>query len=176
MPEPLEDSDLVLLLLAAPTRVPSAQERINGILRLEKLVFLATREQPKLPFELTAQYEYQPYHFGPYSKQVYEAVDLLEEAGLVTEDKRLNADDLDELEEVESGAADREGVERHFELTKDGVDVARLLAGEHEGVSEALTEIKDQYAGMPLRQLIRYVYSKYPEYATRSKIRRTVET
>ena len=37
-------SDLILLLLAAPTRWPQAQNRINGITRLEKLLFLIDQE------------------------------------------------------------------------------------------------------------------------------------
>ena len=53
MPEPLEDADLVLLLIAAPTAEEDARNRINGILRLEKLVFLATKERSDLPARAT---------------------------------------------------------------------------------------------------------------------------
>jgi uncharacterized protein len=169
--EPLQDTDLVLLMLAAPTRIAAAREQVDGILRLEKLVFLALKESGnQLPEEVALAYDYYAYHFGPYSKQVYEAVDVLEEAALLTEAKELGADTLDELEEVQSGAADRQGVKRHFSLTEDGKAVANLLAGQHPEVVEALSHIKDEYGNMPLRQLIRYVYSKYPEYTSRSKI------
>jgi hypothetical protein len=35
----------------------------------------------------------------------------------------------------------------------------------------AIGEIKDNYAGMSLRQLLRYVYTRYPPMAEQSKIR-----
>jgi hypothetical protein len=169
--EPLEGPDLVLLLLAAPTRVAAARNRVNGILRLEKLVFLSLEEEEPVPSLFRDSYAYDAYHLGPYSKDVYEAVDLLEEAGLVQEEKEIGSDALDEVEEVESGAAEESGVERRFWLTPDGERVAQLLGREYPELMQALTGIKDRYAGMPSRRLVRYVYDKYPVYTGRSKIK-----
>lgn len=169
--EPLDGPDLVLLLLAAPTQVQAARNRLNGILRLEKLVFLALKEREEVSALFCDSYAYDAYHLGPYSKEVYEAVDVLEEAGLVEEVKEIGSDALDELEEVESGAAEQQGIERRFRLTSDGAEVAGLLSRHYPDLVKALSRIKDKYGRMPSRQLLRYVYEKYPSYTGRSRIR-----
>jgi hypothetical protein len=171
--EPLIGPDLVLLLLAAPTTVASAEDRINGITRLEKLLFLA-EEEAHLSSEVEDPFSFVPYALGPYSKAIYEAVDLLEEAQLVNEYRALDGMALDGMEEAATGSGDQEGIERRFVLTADGKAVAGLLAAQHPEVVGSLSSIKNRYAGMPLRQLIRYVYLAHPEYAVASRIREEV--
>jgi len=169
--ETLVKSDIILLLLAAPTRVRSATNALPGITRLEKLVFLAEQETelPKLIPE--GGFSFQAYNYGPYSREIYQAVELLEEAGLLTEERVSVSNALDEMEEISIVLDEQEGVERRFHLTEDGKTVARFLLAQHQKVSDLLTGIKDRYAAMPLRQLIRYVYTRYPKYAEQSLIR-----
>jgi len=170
-PERLLSADLILMLLAAPTGTKSVRQRLDGITRLEKLLFLADQET-SIPAEVTDRFEFQPYDFGPYSKAIYEAVELLEQAGLVEEDRAFQGQALDSAEEAEAiSSEEREGVERRFWLTEDGNDVARLLSHQHPKVASQLGQIKAQYGDLPLRRLIRYVYTKYPKYAEASKIR-----
>jgi uncharacterized protein YwgA len=168
--EQLIGPDLLLLLLAAPTKVGSAEGRMNGITRLEKLLFLASEEEEVLE-GVEDPFEFRPYDFGPYSKEIYESVELLEEAGLLDEHRVLGGRALDEMEEVAAATGEREGVERQFVLTDHGKAVARLLARRNPMVSRKLTTIKDKYARMPLGRLVRYVYERYPRYAEKSKIR-----
>ncbi len=167
---PLISSDLILLLLAArgPNQVP--ENRIDGVTRLEKLLFLLDQET-EVPHAIDSPFRFLPYNFGPYSREIYEAVELLEEAKLVREERVLGGHTLDEIEEASAAAMEREGVERRFFLTDGGKAVADLLARRHPSVQARVTEIKERYAGMPLRQLIRYVYTKYPQFAEQSKIR-----
>jgi uncharacterized protein len=167
--EALMAPDLVLLLLGAPTGTKSVQNRLDGITRLEKLLFLADQES-SVSSKVQNPFEFKAYDFGPYSKAVYEAVDLLEQAGLVQEDRAFQGQSLDDLEEA-IALEEREGVERRFWLTESGQAVARLLASQHPDVAKDLGAIKGRYADMPLRRLIRYVYVRYPEYAEASKIR-----
>lgn len=168
--KPLIAPDLVLLLLAAPTKVGGAEDRINGITRLEKLLFLASQETDVLK-QVEDPFRFKAYDYGPYSKEVYEAVELLEEAGLLEEQRVLEGRALDEMEELAAATEEREGIERRYVLTEEGRAVARLLAQRSPEVSEKLATIKDKYAGMPLGRLIRYVYQQYPPYAEKSKIR-----
>ncbi len=168
--EPLIGSDLVLLLLGADTSVLTARDQIHGITRLEKLLYLAHRET-KVAGYVDGSFKFKPYDYGPYSKEIYEAVELLEEAGLLREKRVFEGRSLDELEELDTSGEGREGVERRFELTDRGKAVAKMLSGQQPDVINSLSQIKDKYAGMPLRALIRYVYSVYPEDATQSKIR-----
>ena len=168
--EPLVGADLILLLLAAPTSVRTAQHRINGVTRMEKLLFLADKEAD-IAALVIEPLEFIPYNFGPYSKQVYEAVDILEEAQLLSEERNLDANGLDSLEEADATADETDYVERRFLLTDKGKAVSELLGGQHADVVQKLSEIKNRYAAMSLRELIRYVYTKYPPLAEKSLIR-----
>ncbi|QTF71143.1 hypothetical protein [Arthrobacter woluwensis] len=168
----LEGSDLVLMLLAAPTKVASARDRVNGITRLEKLIYLVEKETSVSDSVARGQLRFKAYNFGPFSKDVYEAVELLEEAGLVTEERVVDGQTIDSMEDVSvTGAVEAdEYVERRFAVTEHGRFVANLLAQHHPAVVEQLTGIKDKYAERSLSGLIRYVYQTYPDSAKNSVI------
>jgi uncharacterized protein len=168
----LEGSDLVLLMLAAPTSVSSATKRINGITRLEQLLYLVERETPVASKVTGQKLDFVAYDYGPFSKDVYQAVEILEEAGLVTEERLVDGKTIDSMEDADvTGAVEGdEYVERRFALTPDGEMVARLLGRHHPDVMSQLGAIKDRYAERPLSSLIRYVYKTYPDSAINSKI------
>lgn len=163
--------DLILMLLFASGKAREQKNRLDGITRLEKLLFLVDQETSALQ-GVEDRFEFKPYDFGPYSKAVYEAVEVLEQAGLVQEERAYQGQSIDSQEEAEVMALDdREGLERRFWLTDNGTAVADLLSSTHPDVVRQLSEIKSSYGNMSLRQLIRYVYTKYPKWAEASKIR-----
>lgn len=172
-PVDLVGSDLVLLMLAAPTGVRAAQGRVNGITRLEKLLYLADKETDVSAAVLEERLVFTPYDYGPFSKEVYEAAEILEEARLLREERQVSGQSVDSLEDVEvTGAVENdEYVTRCFVLTDQGQAVARLLGEQHPSVVTALSGIKDRYASRSLAALIQYVYRAYPESAVNSKIR-----
>lgn len=164
--------DLVLLLLRAGE--PSTSSGfINGITRLEKLLFLASKEQ-EIDKLVEDPFVFRPYHYGPYSKEVYEAVELLEEAGLVQEERFLGENQLDEAEELALDVSEELGVERRFRLTPAGEKVADLLASRTPEAFQRLSTVKKAYGNLSLKRLIRYVYSKYPEFAEKSVIKESM--
>ena len=163
--------DLILLLLAAPTNWQQATNRINGITRLEKLLFLIDKECPNL-HPLANAFEFIPYHYGPYSKEIYEAVELLEEAGLLEEHRKINDPELDWAEELlYSDMTTEISYERQFILTDDGKSVADYLSHSHPHLQPQLSKIKDRYAGLTLHDLIFHVYTDYPASTEKSVIR-----
>lgn len=167
---PLEGADLVLLMLAAPGRTGEGG-RVNGITRLEKLIYIADRESD-VARAVAEPIRFAPYHFGPYSKQIYEAVELLEQVELLEERQVRVGEVLDSLEDAELGAQDEaEYVERQFMLTDDGRAVAELLASRNRDIAVVLAQVKGKFGDMSLNELLRYVYRKYPESAEKSKIR-----
>lgn len=167
----LTGPDLVLLLLRASGADASTQrDRVHGITRMEKLLFLADQESP-LPGKVHDALIFRPYNYGPYSKQVYEAVDVLEDADLVGEEKALNGRPLDAMEEASIAPDSTAGLERRFYLTDDGREVADYLARRHPEYYRLLDEVKGKYGNLPLRKLIQYVYRRYPKYAEESLIR-----
>lgn len=166
----IDAMDLILMLLRAPGS-PRPNE-VDGITRLEKLLYLAEREGD-LPPAARAALTFQPYDYGPYSKDVYEAAEILERLGLISEARVFRGSALDEMEEVLVGA-DREGVERRFRLTDKGGVIAQELAARSPRTAASLKAVKEKYARMPLQQLLRYVYTIYPEVAAKSRIKRQV--
>lgn len=162
--------DMVLMLLGAPTKVSTAKDQIHGVTRLEKLLFLADTEKG-VQEGVREPLRFKAYHYGPYSKEVYEGAELLEEADLLREERAIGTETFDEMEELDLDVAEEAPVERRFFLTDKGKAVAELLLGRHPELERALSDVKDRYARMPLRQLIRYVYSTYPDYAVASRIR-----
>ncbi len=172
--EALEGSDLVLLMLAAPTRVQSAVNRVNGITRLEKLLYLVDKETDA-PSKVTRdRLNFVAYDYGPFSKDVYQAVEILEQSLLVREERLVDGNTIDSMEDADiTGAVEGdEYVERRFILTPHGELVAKLLSHHHPDVVSQLSSIKDRYAERPLSSLIGYVYKTYPDSAVNSKIAR----
>lgn len=173
----LDQTDTILLLLAAETSNLKQRFRCDGITRLEKLVFLL-KQETDFDSEVHEPFAFEAYHYGPYSREIYDAVDFLKAMLLVSERQVDVGSGLDVSEEVEAldaydalGEDDRY-IERQLELTEDGKAVAKVLSTRVSPIGkEALTTIKDKYGAMPLRQLLRYVYDRYPAYAENSLIR-----
>lgn len=172
----IDQTDTILLLLAAETADPRQRFRCDGITRLEKLLFLLDRET-KFKDEIAEPFTFEAYHYGPYSSAVYDAVDFLRAMRLLDERQIDVASGMDVSEE--SGVLDETDlnqpniyVERQLFLTDDGKAVAQVLSTRVTPVGKAaLIEVKDKYGSMPLRQLLRYVYSRYPEFTEKSRIR-----
>lgn len=170
---PLEVDDAIVLLLGAPARSPSLRGRIEGITRLEKLIFLLERETD-LGELLTERPDFEAHNFGPFSSKVYQAVETLEAADLITDSATLAPTEEDSWETdrlIEDNSA-MAYTTRDFQLTSLGERYYGVLLSELPGQTEHfLRAFKEQYAGLPLRQLIRYVYTSYPELTTKSLIR-----
>ena len=164
--EPLTGPDLVLLVLAAPTVCAAAAGRVDTVTRLEKLLFLVTeRCAPDIAAE---PLRFEPWDYGPYSRDVYEAVLLLEHAGLIREDRVLCGDDLDRAEELLWADTTNElGYERRLSLTDDGAKVAAVLAAGRDRLMGRIGRIKDQYAPISLPSLVFRLHSEHPGWFKR---------
>ncbi len=173
----LEIDDAVVLLLGAPARVSSLHGRLEGITRLEKLIFLLERETSAKVW-LTEKAEFAPHNFGPFSSKIYQAVDLLSAANIVTDSGAVadSSEDTWELGNVIGevpGGSDPYST-RDFELTERGWRYYNaLVARLPEGAIEELSTFKDRFATLPLRQLIRYVYQRYTDFTTASGLRQS---
>jgi hypothetical protein len=172
----LDQTDTILLLLAAETSDPRQRFRSDGVTRLEKLLFLVENET-NFPDEQAEPFTFEPYHYGPYSAAVYGAIDFLKAMRLI-EERQIDVNSgLDVGEQAEALDPDdlnqsNSYVERQLSLTEDGKAVAKVLSTRVSPAGKkALSAIKDQYGSMPLRQLLRYVYSRYPDYTEKSRIK-----
>ena len=163
----------VILLLIASAGSESKRRWFRGITRLEKLVFLLREEHDIEKWITEDKPQFIPYKLGPYSREVYAAVDFLNTYGLIEDSFSRDESSLDSIEV--SLTMDPESIvyeERRFRLTDDGEAAVRSLRGIAE--QEALTAIEACYAQfgeMPLTSLLRHIYTKYPRYTGKSIIR-----
>lgn len=161
-------TDLLLLALGAPP----FEGELNGITRLQKLLYLSEQETPIMG-DVVGGFDFVAYNYGPFSKQIHEGVDLLERLGLVRETRVFQPTSYDEMEEyaVAAEPAEPEGTERRFHLSEKGTVVANILAQKHPRAFAQVAQIKQRYGRMPLRQLLQYVYATYPPSAENSVIK-----
>lgn len=174
----IDREDVLLLIFDAYER-NFHKAAFNGVTRLEKLIFLLGAEAGLK--DIAELFKFRAYKFGPYSKGVYEAADVLQSWGLATveakpyysyflaeEERELSRDIDDEIEEDPAPAAQ----ERLFSLTPNGQVLASKLRNEwakdHPDHLKRLDEIVQRYGALPLNQIIRYVYRRFPQMAERS--------
>ncbi|MDD5327166.1 MAG: hypothetical protein PHY02_05045 [Phycisphaerae bacterium] len=169
--------DLLLVLLFAPGKDKQFAEAIEGITRLQKLMFLLQQGKgPQTLIKLAEEYGYKPYKMGPYSENLREDIDNLIAAGIVKTErlKYLINDDTDgddagcdlceESKEVES---------LKFSLTEKGKKAGKeLWESLNKKEQNGLSEFKSFFCSLTLRQLLIFVYDKFPKYAEKSEIRR----
>lgn len=177
--------DLLLLLIGVDEEGTSAGT-VSGITRLQKLLFLLL-EQEEAIRPRGSGFEFEAYKVGPYSAKLYDDLELLENLGLIRTEataeatvtetvdiNRLSFENMmggfDELTGG-SGAADS-FEERRFALTEEGRKrVENLLESrEYDPVVDGIRKVKSKFIHYSLRDLLRYVYRKYPGMTTESEI------
>ncbi len=181
----------LLLLLVGLDSNPSG---LGGITRLQKLLFLLEKEGDLIP--TTGGYDFEPYKAGPYSPKLYDDLEFLENLGLLkaqvtsatseaeTEEvDRLSFDHLMGRDAEQSTEGDVDGAatadtyeERRFHLTDQGRKrIEQLLASDDFAlVAKKIRRIKSKYGKYSLKDLLYYVYTRYPAMTTESEIRDAV--
>ena len=168
-PSQLDREDVLLLLLSALSACGTKQ-RVAGITRLEKMMFLLQKETA-FSGKLQNKFNFEPWKFGPFSKEIYQDLDLLACLGLVEakeEELPSFAEFTEEGKLIES--EDYEPiVQKVFSLTDRGCRVAeKLKAAISEKDWAEVGQLKKRFEKVPLTRLIQYVYQKYPETTTES--------
>lgn len=169
----LEVDDMIVLLLGAPSKHARLRGRINGVTRLEKLIFLLEQTGDLDEF-LAETAEFESHNFGPFSKKIYQAVETLEAYGLLS-DESAHSDTTDDTWESEAIIGIEEPTnysERRFKLTERGWQYYNSLAADlPASLPEKVGAIKDRFGALPLRQLLRFVYTQFKEFTDKSLIR-----
>lgn len=177
--------DPLLLLLYAPGRTNKFAEPLLGMTRITKLLFIGFKEL-NLDRLVSRPYRFVPYKLGPFAPEIYSDLELLMAAGLVravtlqpdgTPILSTDAHTIHQLLALNSEIAIAERLDAGalmFELTPEGRKLARRLyelgTRRNQQLEPGLKILKTQFAPLPLYQLLRYVYTRYPEYTTRSRI------
>ena len=182
--------NLVLLLVG----IDSDSVGLGGMTRLQKLLFLLGEEEGLRPID--DGYEFEPYKAGPYSPALYDDLEFLENLGLLegevtseasgpeaAEVDYLSFDHLMGRDSEMSSEGEFDGAvaadayeERRFRLTDKGENQIKQLleSGEMVPVENKIRRIKSKYGKYSLKDLLYYVYTKYPQMTTESEIREEV--
>lgn len=176
-------AELMLALLYAGTNegnkdVQQSTE-IEGITRLEKLLFLLKKEKNFLSnVSQENDFHFFPFKMGPWTNEVYDELDFLESLNLIKkeeEHKSNVADDayVDELfnnailEKYQRQDFGKEKGTKIFRLSDEGKQKAANIWRRLTDQQKAdIIEVKRKFNKMNLRQFLRYVYVQYPEYTS----------
>jgi len=149
----LSDREIwILRLLYAPVE-GNKPVPIVGTTRLMKGLFLVQRKFEE-EFEIDPGFEFQPDKYGPLDERVYEALDSLDEEGLLTREESTEYDGLE------------------YELTFEGERVGRRQFQElAEDQQQMISWIKGRHVLRELSQLLSFVYNRYPNSASESVLK-----
>jgi uncharacterized protein len=175
-------TDLLLLLLED---VPAggSSGAIQGITRLQKLLFLAEREAGVRVSE-GPDFNFTAYKFGPVSKDLYDDLEKLENLGLI-ESQSIAEPSAAELDEYglsfeglmgdEQQEATDAFEERRYAITERGLAwlKSRTSAVGNEA-AKGIRRVKGKYGTISLSDLLYYVYTRYPEMTSESEIKERV--
>ena len=182
----LNGADYLLLLLYLDNKSP-----ILGAIRLEKMMFLFNNEiAPRLKETGLNSYklpEFIAYNFGPFSKDVYEQVELFKGIGFLRVTNLMAKEELIEADDWEEGPFSKELDYAGFQLNDEkryykyqmldlGADyVSKKICPEL--TAEQLTmllQFKKKITSLSPKQILRYVYTKYPDFTSNSLIKNEV--
>lgn len=129
------------------------KEPVEGRTRMQKMLFLLQQEYKLCDF----QYKYHAYDYGPYSSTLQSDLDQLIEEGLLDE----------EGEEFQNGK-----YKYRYLITKKGIRLVESALSDPKNKKLQLKQIYrsaekiKEFANLSsLDNLLKYVYSKHPEYA-----------
>jgi uncharacterized protein len=148
--KPISRRYLPLLVLALAHGKPVLRTRLQKIVfRLSKTLFSGSVEP--------SEYNFIPFHYGPYSKEVY--------TDLVT---------LDRESYVEFGPNSEDGYPESYSATDAGIAIAKeLFDSLPDGFRETARYEIDRGLQADLNKLLNEIYTEYPDYAVRSRLPRS---
>lgn len=126
---------------------------VDGATRFQKLVFLAQQET-----DIPEKYSYHADKFGPFSPQLHSDLEELARRELLERREQTN----------EAG-----NTKHVYSITPKGIQLVQKLLNRNQQISmvfDTLQNVKKQYNDEPLQKLLRYVYRKYPSYATETEL------
>lgn len=125
---------------------------IKGKTRLQKLAFLLDKEELGDNFKA---YNFKKYDYGPFSKHLLQDTERLKREGVVSINKTRTF----------SGNARYD-----YELEEDWLEEIEDLAeeGDISKIFEAAEQLVKKHENKSIRDLVEYVYERYPEYEKNS--------
>ncbi|WP_345984552.1 type II toxin-antitoxin system antitoxin SocA domain-containing protein [Sulfurimonas sp. HSL-1656] len=145
------------------------QGKIVGKTRLQKMIFLYEKECQNKINQIREKnlFDFFAHHYGPFSKDLYKHLKNLKTFGMITIENETDSEDENLVEK-----------ETEYCITEDGITTVHEEIFQKERINpfemETLDAFKKEYNSMNLNELIKLVYTKYPEYTKNSKIKEKV--
>lgn len=171
--------DILLLLLYVPGPKKQYNESIKGITKFTKLLYLL-KELHNIDKYVKKYYSFEPYKIGPFTREIYDDVDFFQSLGFIEKKKTGTIQESEYFEfeefledvipeiEMESISQDIYK-ETEFMLTTKGEKFAEKLSNQVSiKILEACRQIKTKFGLLPLSDLLKYIYLKYPEMASKT--------
>lgn len=189
----LKNGDILLLFLFADHQSP-----IVGRTRLQKMAYIFEKElKKKYGFDKSASkdknlnFNFVAYNYGPFSKEVFDLIEFFVnieavEVNYCTDDIEEAMDSIDDqiifnddMQQSVNGSLDDEEYQPGdpiYKITDKGISFVKdkLLGRLNNEQMKAITELKIAFNEYSLNQILKYVYSKYPDMIGNSLIRDTV--
>jgi uncharacterized protein YwgA len=177
-------AQLIRMLLGSEGHRGETAEPIQGTTRLQKLLFLLENEA-NLRATKGSDFQFEPWRFGPVSKELYDDLEKLENLGLL-ETHPIAASSATELDEYglsyddlmgdEKQEAEEITEEKRYRLTPKGIEWVNehVDRKKQREVVDKIRRVKAKYGALSLQDLLHYVYTKFPDMTTASEIKSRV--
>lgn len=143
--------DMILALFYAQNKP------IKGMILLMKEIFLMQKEFENDNNIRINDASFTSYKYGPYSVDVDDFIDIMEEYGLIMSSGRKSSN-----KEI-------------FYLTDKGVfEAKRAFSRLNEDQKEKLRDLRKGWDQLGVRGILKFVYTKYPDYIDKSEIKQQV--
>lgn len=179
----LNGADYLLLLLFLNNKQP-----ILGAIRLTKMMFLFEKEIAPILKSKGLDSENLPgfiaYNYGPFSKDVYEQIELFKGIKFIQVSNIKAEEEMAEVDDLEEAPFTDEMSNYGYSLNNDGKYYKyQILSTGERFVNERilpditpeqiriLSDFKKKITSLTPKQILKYVYLKYPEYAENSLIK-----
>lgn len=149
-------AEWILRLLYAPDSYGRNNTPLYGKTRLQKAAFLLDRKLEE-KFDVETGFNFKPDKYGPFDKDIYSAVTLLENQGHLSVKEPAEHDEKYDLVQ--------------YQLTDEGEEIAEEKFTElPEAQQELVIWVKNKHALQRLGRLLTYVYNEYPEMTVESEL------
>lgn len=172
--------DLVIVLLYSPSKSGKVLEPIETVTRLQKLLFLLQQDIRLVHLVKRAEaYQYEARSMGPYSEKLSNDLQELESAGVIVGKQMQewigdDGDVVPTLDDFDMPGREPKRFESYrFSLSldlgqKSGKALWDSLARKDR---QGLVDFKAFFNSLSLRQLLIFIYGKYPRFTGASMIR-----
>jgi len=180
--EPQSALDILIALLYAEGNEGEKGESIEGITRLDKLMFLLSRSE-EFKEIVNKGYNFEADNFGPFAPELFDDIEALKQENILNiistrqpNNRTEVADEqivIDPKEDDEP--SDNDYPVNKYQLTNNGLQIGKYIwNGLNKKQKEKILIIKKTWEKKNLIDLLHYVYKRYPETTEKSKIKEKV--